>query len=241
MSQATDDALPREGKRPLSVAHFLVALGLLLGIVPFLEARESGRLIEAVLFTVVFLSAVPAVGGKRPTLIVALVLMTPALVATWAHHFWPHHVPELLSASAAVVFITFMIVHFFVFILRAPWVNAEVLCAAIATYLMMALLWGFAYTIVARLVPDAFRLPLDPGPARPLTRFEALYFSFGTLTTVDYGDIVPTSNASRLLAMMEATTGVFYVTVLIARLVSHYSGRQPRSLAPAAPENPHAS
>jgi hypothetical protein len=241
VSPATDDALAREGKRPLSVAHFLVALGLLLVAVPFLESRDNGRLIEAVLFSVVFLSAVPAVGGRRRTMVLALVLGAPALAATWARHLWPDRITDLLADGPAAVFVTFVIAHLLLFILRAPWVNAEVLCAAIATYLMMALLWAFAYTIVARLVPDAFRLPLDPGPARPLTRFEALYFSFETLTTVDYGDIVPASNASRLLAMMEATTGVFYMAVLIARLVSHYSGRQPRRLAPAAPENANAT
>jgi hypothetical protein len=57
--------------------------------------------------------------------------------------------------------------------------------------------------------------------------FETLYFSFSTLTTVGYGDIIPVSNPARMLAMMEATTGVFYLAVLIARLVGHYSGNQP--------------
>jgi voltage-gated potassium channel Kch len=45
------------------------------------------------------------------------------------------------------------------------------------------------------------------------------YFSFTTLTTVGYGDIIPHSAAARTLASLEAVTGQIYLTVLVARLV----------------------
>jgi voltage-gated potassium channel Kch len=48
---------------------------------------------------------------------------------------------------------------------------------------------------------------------------ELRYFSFMTLTTVGYGDIVPHSTAARTLAGLEAVTGQIYLTVLVARLV----------------------
>lgn len=63
--------------------------------------------------------------------------------------------------------------------------------------------------------------------------FTALYFSFVTLSTVGYGDIAAVSNPARLLAMVEAVIGVFYTTILIARLVSLYSSEPP----PAGPPN----
>jgi hypothetical protein len=53
--------------------------------------------------------------------------------------------------------------------------------------------------------------------------FNAFYFSFVTLSTVGYGDITPVSKVARMLAAMEAMTGLLYVAVLIARLVSLYS------------------
>ena len=61
-----------------------------------------------------------------------------------------------------------------------------------------------------------------PSQPRPLVGFESLYFSFSTLSTIGYGDFVPVCNEARLLAMTEAVSGVFYMTVLIARLVSLY-------------------
>jgi hypothetical protein len=58
-----------------------------------------------------------------------------------------------------------------------------------------------------------------------------LYFSFATLTTLGYGDIVPTSPISRMLASIEAITGQLYLAVLVARLVGMHivdsTGQEP--------------
>jgi hypothetical protein len=216
--------------------HFLIALVVLLVVIPFVDQFANGELIEAALITLVLLTAVLAVGGRRRTLLAAALLVTPALVGVWVNHLRPDLLARELTLVAAIAFVAFVIVHLLGFILRAPWVNAEVLCAAVATYLMMAILWSFAYSLVARLVPHSFVFPVGSDPHRSMARFEALYFSLGTLTTVDYGDIIPVSNPARMLAMMEATTGVFYLALLIARLVSLYSSNQPTQ--PTSAQNP---
>jgi hypothetical protein len=225
------------GVHRFSVAHFLIALVVLLVTAPFVEQLTNGDLIEAVLITLVLLSAVLAVGGRRGTLIIAAVMVTPAVVGTWLDHFWPGLFSREVTLVASIVFVAFVIVRVLGFILRASWVNAEVLCAAVATYLMLAIFWAFAYTLVARVVPDSFVFTVRAAPNRSMARFEALYFSLGTLTTVDYGDIIPVSNAARMLAVMEATTGVLYVAVLIARLVALYSSNQP-ARSNGAPNSP---
>ena len=56
--------------------------------------------------------------------------------------------------------------------------------------------------------------------------FNAFYFSFITLCTVGYGDITPVSKVAKMLAALEAMTGVLYVAVLIARLVGINSSRR---------------
>jgi hypothetical protein len=222
------------GLRRLSVAHFLIALVLLLVTVPFVLESPGGKLLEAALLTLVLLSAVLAVGGRRRTLFVAGLLVIPAVAGTWLDNFWPDLLPRELTLASAVVFAAFVIVNLLRFILQAPRVDSQVLCAGISTYLMLAILWSFAYVLVGRLVPQAFVFTIGPEPNRPLAGFEALYFSFSTLTTLGYGDIVPVANVARQLAMLEATTGTLFVTVLIARLVSLYSTAQPLESASTA-------
>ncbi len=99
----------------------------------------------------------------------------------------------------------------------------EVLCAGVAGFLMLGLLWTPVYLLVARLDPGAFTTPAGS----PLNGFNAFYFSFITLCTVGYGDIMPVSKIARMLAVTEAITGLFYMAVLISRLVSVYSSAKP--------------
>ena len=131
--------------------------------------------------------------------------------------------PPEVFLSAGLLFIAFIMLHLFRFILHAPRVNSEILCASVAIYLMLGLLWAFAYTLVARMVPDSFAFTVGPASSHLMHGFTSLYFSFVTLSTVGYGDIIPVSGVARLLAIAEATSGMFYVTLLIARLVALYS------------------
>lgn len=217
---------PNEGVFRLSVAQFLVALVVMLLSVPYLTGSVAGRLIEAVLMTLVLLSAVVAVGGRRRSLVTGILLVTPALISHWLGHFRPDLVEREITQVTAMLFIGFVIIRLLHFVLTARQVNSEVLCAGVAIYLLLGLIWAFAYVLVARLTPDSFAFTIAAAPDRSMTSFAALYFSFCTLTTVGYGDIVPISSTARLLSMVESTSGVFFATILIARLVALYSGRR---------------
>jgi hypothetical protein len=215
----------RPGAFRYSAVELLVALALLFLSAPFIEDLPNGDLIEAVLITGVMVSSVLAVGGRRRTLLIALMLLVPAFVARWLSHFFPGVLFSLLYPIAALFFFIFVITHLILFILRAPQVNANVLCAGLSGYLLLGLLWVPVYVMVARLNPAAFNLPAAPGGATTMNGFNAFYFSFTTLCTVGYGDFTPVSKAARMLAVVEAIAGLFYVAVFISRLVAVYSSR----------------
>jgi hypothetical protein len=112
------------------------------------------------------------------------------------------------------------------FILRAPHVDSEVLSAGIATYLVLGMTWAMLYLLVSLLDPNAFLLAGSAAAGNAFDGFDAMYFSFVTITTMGYGDISPVSPVARMLAVLEATTGVLYLAVLIARLVTLYTDKQ---------------
>ena len=101
--------------------------------------------------------------------------------------------------------------------------NADVLSAGISAYLLLGLLWAAAYLLVAKLTPEAFSLVNRAPRAGPMDRFGTLHFSFVMLTCLGCNDIVPISRVARILIMVEATMGVLYLAVMIARLVALYS------------------
>ena len=130
--------------------------------------------------------------------------------------------PDLASdiASDVIALVTFIVLS--VVVLSAVFgpgrfTNHRVR-GAVVLYLNLGLLFAFAHRIVAELLPGAYTsLP----PPRDAAAFRAAldYFSFATLTSVGYGDIVPVRPIARSLATLEASFGQLLPTVLIARVV----------------------
>jgi hypothetical protein len=87
------------------------------------------------------------------------------------------------------------------------------------------------YRVADYLLPNAFRPPISDLDVGGL-----LYFSMVTLSGVGYGDIVPMNQFVRIIAGLESISGIFYITVVVARLVAGYSpGTQDRRPHPGAP------
>jgi hypothetical protein len=212
----------RLGLRRFSTVQLLIVLALLFFFFPFVEEVKGGDLIVSLLLSLVLLSAVLAVSDRRSVLLIALVLAIPAIAGRWINHFRPDLVHPAVFLTAALVLVAFVVVNLLRFVWRAPSVNIEVLCASISAYLMLGLMWTMAYWLVDRLTPGAFAFNTNAG-RQSMNGFNAFYFSFVTLSTVGYGDITPVSKVARMLAAMEAMTGLLYVAVLIARLVALYS------------------
>jgi Ion channel len=204
-----------------STVELLVALALLFFFFPFVEEVKGGDVIVSILLSLVLLSAVLAVADRKGVFFIALVLAIPAIAGRWINHFRPDLVPPPVFLIAGLALIAFVVANLLRFVLRAPSVNTEVLSASISAYLMLGLLWTVAYWLVAQVTPNAFAF--NTGTKETMAGFNAFYFSFITLSTVGYGDITPVSKVARMLAAMEAMTGLLYVAVLIARLVALYS------------------
>jgi Ion channel len=213
----------RQGFRRFSAVELLVALALLFFFFPFVEEVKGGDVIISILLSLVLLSAVVAVADRKSAFFIALLLAIPAIAGRWINHFRPDLIPPAVFLVAGLILIAFVVGNLLRFVLRAPSVNAQVLCASISAYLMLGLLWTVAYWLVAQVTPNAFAFNTATGTRESMGGFNAFYFSFITLSTVGYGDITPVSRIARWLAATEAMTGLLYVTVLIARLVSLYS------------------
>ena len=141
--------------RRFSTVQLLIALALLFTFVPFVEEIEGGELIASFLFSLVLLSAILAVAERKRVLVIALVLAVPAIAGRWINHFRPDLVPPAVFLVGGLILIIFVVAHLLRFVLRAPSVNTEVLCASISAYLMLGLIWTMAY--LARGPTDARR------------------------------------------------------------------------------------
>jgi hypothetical protein len=111
-------------------------------------------------------------------------------------------------------------------IARHKVITPRTLCGALSVYLLAGLAFSFLYQAIDYYDAHAF-----DGIARD-DRAAFAYYSFITLTTTGYGDIVPTARVSRSLAVFEVLMGQIFLVVIVARVVSMLGHeRMPRSNA----------
>lgn len=140
----------------------------------------------------------------------------------------------LISHSVIVVLIAFFCVTILSYVLDNGRVTADKIFAAICVYMLLEYGWTFVYSLLLELQPQSFAITSEVARNDYVDRISQLrYFSFTTLTTVGYGDIVPRSPAARTMTILEAVMGQFYLVALVGRLVGLHivHGTDPRSRA----------
>ena len=199
------------GSRRYAVLFY--ALLLTLGAAPLLTALQySGNLLQ---FFLAFslLAALFAVPGRR----VRTLLMVVAAIAMAVRAVPPSAVGQGLATGALVVNSALAVVGIasaIRFAMRARTITAEHIYAALSAYLLAGLVFGVLHGEIAIVWPGSF------GEGGAFTLATAIYFSFVTLATLGYGDVVPKTDVARGLAIFEAVGGQLYIAVTIARLVS---------------------
>ncbi len=96
-------------------------------------------------------------------------------------------------------------------VLRMPRVTVSSIAGSLSAYLLLGLAFGSLFLTMSIIDPDAFSEPLQS---------TSTYFSFVTLVTLGYGDIVPVSDLARSMATLEAVLGQVLLVTLVARSVS---------------------
>src|SRR6266705_4001693 len=139
--------------RRFSTVQLLIALALFFIWAPFVEEIEGGELIVSGLFSLVLLAGVVAVADRKRVLVIAIVLAITAIAGRWINHFRPDLIPPAVFLVAGLILIAFVVGNLLRFVLRAPSVNTEVLCASVSAYLMLGLMWTIAYWLVDQLTP----------------------------------------------------------------------------------------
>jgi Ion channel len=102
-------------------------------------------------------------------------------------------------------------------------IDVRAVAGALATYLMLALLFSSLHQMIAAILGGRYLTGVD----RVDDASAFLYFSVVTLTTVGFGDIVPASDAARAVVVAEALTGQLYLVSVVAAVVARWTPRAP--------------
>ena len=208
----------------------IVALLVVLVTAPL---AEGWPLCSALLISFVLLAGVFAVHDSpllRRGVVAAMVIV---LGLRWlAHtHGQPHGGLVALAHLGISVYMLLLGGICVTAVLRREQITRDTVLGAVCGYILIAYAFTFGYAFLEDIRPGSFSSTAmsqdwnlaEIGHGVP----ELLYYSFLTLTTVGYGDIIPSNGAARTLAILEMLIGQLYLAAFVARLVGVMAAVQP--------------
>jgi hypothetical protein len=195
--------------------YIIFAIILVLVVNPFLRPIGLfGHLFSTFLVAMIPLSSSFAFTRDKKTAIIILLLAAPFVILDGLNYFFPHRLLMIIAFSFATILYFYIIILLTKCLLAIKVVTADLVFCAISIYLLIGVGWGGVYAIVEGISPGSFSVALGSE--------DLLYFSFVTLTTVGYGDVLPLSILGKRLAILEAAMGSIYMAVIVAMIVGRY-------------------
>ncbi len=203
--------------------YLLLSLLLLLFMQPFLQGQAWQAAVLNFFFTGILIAGVYVVSFNQRQFVIALLLGIPALTIGWADLVMKEQSLGITPFLFGIPFYIFTILSILIYILKAKRVTPDTFFGAISVYLLLGILFTSLFSMLETIAPGSVQLEPAVYGMRDITWTDLVYFSFTSLTTLGFGDVVPVTPHAQTLAYLEAATGVLYVALLIARLVGIYS------------------
>ena len=208
---------------------FLLFVFLLATLIlfPYAEASHFGSYAFRVIGSVAILVSVYAAKIHRSLLIFAIVLAIPALFERIVLPKVNSHSFYIFNIVLTLVFDAVIVVVIFRHVLAAQEPTSETIFGALCLYLLVGFTFASVYGLVAAFQPNAFYLDPRANLHNVPDRFDFIYYSFATMTSLGAAGITPVSPQARSLSILEAILGVLYLAVLIAGLIGAYRPKSP--------------
>jgi hypothetical protein len=214
-----------------SLTFFLAVLILIIFVVfPLAGLGWLGKIMVDLVLSILLLSGAVAARRSRTLTVLVVILTIAGLVVHWTVAYVPRFSHPMLEPVLLLLCLLAFAVITLIQVFSPGAITLHRVLQAIAAYLLIGLMWSYAYFLADMIIPGSIHPTLsNQEVVSPMARY--VYFSFTTLTTLGYGDIVPVHPIARTLAVCEGLIGQLYPAVLIAGLLG--MALQPQKLPPS--------
>jgi hypothetical protein len=169
-----------------------------------------------VLISIILISATYTIANNVKIGLISLGILIPSLVIMWINLAYPYG--NLITIASRILWLALLGIVAFVLLRdirnsKGP-IPKEVLWSAVALYLIFGLAWAILYSVIELNVPGSFLHTIHP--TEPISDTDFIYYSFVTLATLGYGEILPMTAQAKSFVILEIVTGVLYLAILIA-------------------------
>jgi len=216
------------GRHNIGRFHFLLlTFVLIIFFRPFLDGLIITdiwvNLIADIFLYLALMSGLYAMSEQAGQLRFSWILISVVMVMGLLQHILQNPELEKIRLGLTVVYLLQIMVMIWTYIEKEKknQVKIDLIMAAACTYILIGMIWAYAYFFVESYHPGSFKLPENLGTE--LSSFN--YYSFVTLTTVGYGDIQALTRPARTLSILEAIIGQLYLVIMISRLVGLHASQ----------------
>jgi hypothetical protein len=188
-------------------------------VIPFLSHQETIRFIVRIIWFVLLVAGITTLAESKRQIKLFSVIPVLLVIATIVKLFYDNKFFNYFDFLIEISVFSLLIGMVLVKVFEQGEVTIHRVVGSIVAYMLLGDLWAVMFQFFYIHVPGSLQVPdlyIQTGP--PTSMF--LYFSFTTLTTTGYGEILPAHALTRTLSIIEQLIGVLYPVVLIGRLVS---------------------
>ena len=201
--------------------YIILSIMIAILISPYIRhIGKTGHIFTTLLTAMIPLTSFYALIANRNRAVVILFLAAPFVILDGISMFFAQRYLMIAAISFGTILYFYIIVLLVNNLLSYRVVTADLIYCAIATYLLIGVMWTGIYMVLEGIYPGSFSGISEAG--------DLLYFSFVILTTVGFGDITPQSIISKRLVVFEAAMGCIYLAVIIAMIVGRYMSMEER-------------
>jgi len=201
------------------MVFFLGLLVLTTLILPVIALSHAGQLALSLAFALTLVFGAFATIHHRALIYLVFGLTIATFTSDLMVELDPSHALTALNTALRVACLSILFCMTLMRTLRPGRITGYRVLGGIAGYLLIGLIWAYAYQLLMQGAPSAIYFDPGVGESLPGQPGHLIYFSFTTLTTVGFGDVHPVTPVARSLTMAEALVGQLYIAILIASLV----------------------
>jgi voltage-gated potassium channel len=176
------------------------------------------------LFTFIFLISILAVSTQKKYIIVGAVIL---ILVSWIADIVGLNILSRISTALTIFFFMMIVIKLIIQVAGTKHVTIQVILEAINSYLLLGLVFTLLTALLMAIDPGAisFEAGIVNNPeVSHLSEF--LYYSFVTMSTLGYGDVVPVSSVAKSIAILTSVSGQIYVAVILALLVGKFASTE---------------
>jgi len=197
-------------------SFLLTSMFLMIGLRPFLDDLVRVELLADIFFSCVLMSGIYALSKNPIALRISLFLVLAIAGLKISHHFSQSTNFHTAELALSALFFAQMLIMILKHLLIEQDITADMVMGGACAFILLGLIWAYAYYLLEICHPNSFKAADQLGD--DIADF--IYYSFVTLTSLGYGDILATSKQARSLTILEAIVGQLYLAIMISRLVS---------------------